>query len=546
MSARLDKVKLVKGEKWERQDPLDNLGVRTVDLVKDAIKEGKKELAKDLVDYYYFWETKLVLDANVDLVGGLPSYWMENYGEDTVYEVYRRMLGGNRPRTAPTERRDARPALDTPFDHAMNHALLMVRPHRMGKLDGTGGFVVEEYEDRWEVQWDPCYTGGRMRRGDQVSGTPPYTEAPYNYYVTKLPHTWTFGKFGLTGYCIHCYLMHALSSIESTGYLSQWVVAYPEDPWKPCPYIAYKELDWIPEEYYNKLGKTKPPVAKPIPKFKDVTKPIKVTHSHDLGPFWRVTDGEIWIHAVPRLKTAIDEGNNEKALRLIDALWAETASHHASYPITWNWRWIDLIVEQSGYSELYHALRSVYSPVQPPLAAGLPKPTKATLPSAEERVQKAATWGRGDLSGPNQEGTVRIIDEPDRIVMELNPCGSGGRGLMTIDKVDPIKQAVIEVAYGGGAGGVRGPYTGPPSNLGVTTVAHPVGWGKVGIPHICTRCCVHFEIDSLVRDGYLTTIIERPENATDPNCRWFFYKNLDDIPEKFYTRIGYKKPARQS
>ncbi len=127
--------------------------------------------------------------------------------------------------------------------------------------------------------------------------------------------------------------------------------------------------------------------------------------------------------------------------------------------------------------------------------------------------------------------------------MELNPCGSGGRGLMKIDNVDPIKQAVIEVvSYGTG---IRGPYTGPPSNLGVTTEAHPVGWGKVGIPHICTRCCVHFEIDSLVRDGYLTTIIERPENATDPSCRWFFYKDLDDIPEKFYTRIGYKKPARQ-
>ena len=46
MSERLDKVKLVKGHKWERMDPLDNIGVSTYALIKDAIHEGKNELAK--------------------------------------------------------------------------------------------------------------------------------------------------------------------------------------------------------------------------------------------------------------------------------------------------------------------------------------------------------------------------------------------------------------------------------------------------------------------------------------------------------------------
>ena len=44
---------------------------------------------------------------------------------------------------------------------------------------------------------------------------------------------------------------------------------------------------------------------------------------------------------------------------------------------------------------------------------------------------------------------------------------------------------------------------------------------------------------------YLTTVVERPANNTDPNCRWFFYKDLDDVPEEYYTRIGARKPARQ-
>ena len=56
MSERLDKLNLVKGYKWERMDPLDNIGVPTYALIKDAIEEGKNDLARDLIDYVYFWE----------------------------------------------------------------------------------------------------------------------------------------------------------------------------------------------------------------------------------------------------------------------------------------------------------------------------------------------------------------------------------------------------------------------------------------------------------------------------------------------------------
>jgi hypothetical protein len=549
MTKKLDKLNLVKGQKWERKDPIENLGIPTPELIKDAIKEGKNELAKDLVDYYYFWETKFVRDTNVDLVGGFPSYWMENYGEDNIYDVYKtllsRAMGRREPR--PPKRHDAPPVdeLATPFDYAVHHALMMVRPHRMGKMDGTEGFVINEYEDRWEILWDPCYTGGRMRRGDPISGAPPYTSAPYNYYVTKVPHTWTAGKVGLTGYCIHCYIMHALQDIEATGgYLGQWVVAYPENPWDPCPYIAYKDIDWIPEKYYTQLGKVKPKVTSPNPVPKN-SKLMRTIHSHNLGPFWRIKDGEQWIHVVPRIKTAIDNGDKAKATKLVDTMWAETANHHSWYPLTWNWQWIDFIVENYGYNELYHALRSIYSPMEPPLVAKDVKLTKDDIPGALERAQKAAAWGRGDMSGPEQEGSVKMIDEKDRIVMELNPCGSGGRAIMKIDKVDDIRRAAGKEVFATERMLLRNPMTEPPFSMGVTKEAHPVCWNKVGIPSICTRCCVHFEIDAYTRTGYLTTVIDRPANATDPSCRWYFYKELDDVPEKYYNEIGAVKPKPQ-
>lgn len=162
MSARLDNLKLVKGFKWDRQDALDNQEVPTYELIKDAIRENKLDLARDLIDYVYFWELKFVRDAGVDLVGGFPQYIMTNYGEEGLYPIYRMLLLRQRGLSdwpvPPIGMHQM-----TALDYAMQHALWMVRPHRMGRNDGTGGFVLEEYDDRWEVIWDPCYTGGRTK-----------------------------------------------------------------------------------------------------------------------------------------------------------------------------------------------------------------------------------------------------------------------------------------------------------------------------------------------------------------------------------------------
>lgn len=533
MSKQLDKVKLVKGRQWERQDPLDTIGVSTNTLIKEAIQEGKNKLAKDLIDYFYWWETKIVKDTNIDLSNGLGSFFMASYGEHDLYEdlmtVMKRGFGLTSWPPKQAKKRDV-PGLGA----ALEHAGEMVRTNRMGKNDGIGGFTIEEYEDRYEVLWDPCYSGGMARRGDPTLCTPPRTGTPYNYAVNKEPHTWTGGRTGMMGWCLHCPVLHELMEIEHTGgYLSQWIVGY-KDPWAPCSYICYKEVDWVPEEYYTRLGRTKPKVTSPIPKFKDTTKPINVKHSDELGP--------AYISTVRKVKEAIDAGNKKEALQLADQLHAEMAIRLPTPPLMLAWAWMDIIVDKYGYSELYHALRSVYSPMEPPLAPDEPRPTKAQLPTALERARKAALWGRGDRSGPDGS-SVTIIDEPDRIVMELKPCGSGGRSLMTIDKMDEVSETLAKEFKAPGL--TRGPLTGPPWNLGVTTEAHPVAWGKVGIPHLCTRCCVHFEMAAIARHGYLTTVIDRPANGTDPNCRWYFYKDLDDVPEEYYTRIGARKPARQ-
>jgi hypothetical protein len=41
--------------------------------------------------------------------------------------------------------------------------------------------------------------------------------------------------------------------------------------------------------------------------------------------------------------------------------------------------------------------------------------------------------------------------------------------------------------------------------------------------------------------GFPVKITDYQDDPEAP-CRWFFYKNANDIPEEYYTRIGMEKP----
>jgi hypothetical protein len=52
-------------------------------------------------------------------------------------------------------------------------------PGRLGDL------VVVDEGDRYVLSFDPCGTGGRMRRGDELTGSPPRSGPPYGFGFTR-------------------------------------------------------------------------------------------------------------------------------------------------------------------------------------------------------------------------------------------------------------------------------------------------------------------------------------------------------------------------
>ena len=71
-------------------------------------------------------------------------------------------------------------------------------------------------------------------------------------------HDWTWGKKGVCLYCAHCSLVNEILPIEHYGKPGR-VTEYPENPGDPCVWYIYKNPDDIPEEFYTRIGKTKPP-----------------------------------------------------------------------------------------------------------------------------------------------------------------------------------------------------------------------------------------------------------------------------------------------
>jgi hypothetical protein len=124
-------------------------------------------------------------------------------------------------------------------------------PGRLGDVE------VSDEGNRWIISFDPCGSGGRMRRGDPLKGDPPRTDAPYNFGVSSRPHDWTWGQTGVCYYCAHCAIVNEQLAIDTYGDPIR-VTDYPRDPNHPCRWIIYKNVEDIPEEYYTRVGRRKP------------------------------------------------------------------------------------------------------------------------------------------------------------------------------------------------------------------------------------------------------------------------------------------------
>jgi len=245
---------MLKFEKWElikrkiRQDDVKDLGIPTADMVCREIDAGNLEVAKELSQYVVH-ESKALHDLFCDWTYDIFDKVAKRYGEEAMHELLRET------QSTWMMKRTWKGLLGmTPFQRLILNAEIF-RAHRCGPRQ-MGELVITEDREKYTLSFDPCGSGGRMRRGDPINGTPSRLGKPYNFGKTSKPYSWSWKQKGVPYYCIHCAVNESLM-IEWGGW-PLWVTMYDPDPEKPCGVIFYKKPEYIPEKYWTRLGFEKP------------------------------------------------------------------------------------------------------------------------------------------------------------------------------------------------------------------------------------------------------------------------------------------------
>lgn len=224
-------------------------GANTYTKLKALIAAGRKEDALELVDYLHI-EGKGLHDLYCDWTYADLEYVAKKFGEEEIYPMLRnaksvlsRVFYGRVPQLTVEE-------TVLFFAEAM-------RAHRTGPGE-LGDFVLREEPKRYVMEFDPCGSGGRMRRVGELDRTPPRTGPPLNLGRTQKPYPWCWSKVGVPYYCIHCCVWHEIMAIEAQGYPTK-ITEYSDDPDMPCVWIFYKDPEMIPENYFTRIGMKKDP-----------------------------------------------------------------------------------------------------------------------------------------------------------------------------------------------------------------------------------------------------------------------------------------------
>ncbi len=231
-----------------RNETLSGLGTSTWVRIKEAIRESRLEDALDLVDYL-LPEGKRLHDTMCDWVYSTLDFIARISGEESVYQAIR--YAGETIR---------RPYFQHVQGLAVEERVYLqaegMRTHRSGPGE-LGNIEIVEEKERYVISFDPCGSGGRMRRTGQLDGIPPRTGSPFNFGVTSRPYPWSWGKAGVPYYCLHCCIWSEILPIEWSGYPVR-ITDYTEDPEEPCRFFFYKDPRQIPEHYFQRIGKKKP------------------------------------------------------------------------------------------------------------------------------------------------------------------------------------------------------------------------------------------------------------------------------------------------
>jgi hypothetical protein len=249
------------GSPWHPRRQWNTCLTHVEEFVALAHRERLNEALAKLDEFKETW--RRCHDRDVDHVYGLMSEIKTRCGEAAIGEMYQRVL------LPLFSWRYEKFDIDRhPWDEALETLMLVACEAMRGHLVGperTGDFELVEEEDRYILRFDPCGSGGRTVRGDWLENTPPRMEPPYNWKVSEEEKSWNHYAKGVCLYCSHCIVLMEEMPIDRFGYPVRVIdpPVYPDTNRDPavrqkCQWQMFKDPTKVPEEYYTRVGRTKP------------------------------------------------------------------------------------------------------------------------------------------------------------------------------------------------------------------------------------------------------------------------------------------------
>jgi hypothetical protein len=225
------------GNRLFTDEELREMERRTLDVVQEAIEQGDKQKAKDLVQRMYK-EFNHLHDGYMFWATGLLTYIYQNYGIESV-EKAERFAHTIEGKTV------FKPPEETDVRSLVTHLASSLRGHLQP-------LTIEEDDEKIVLTMKPCGSGERIiELGGYEAGLAKVEE----------PHRITWGIKDFPIYCVHCPIMETLA-FEATGDLQPVHLVNETKKHGFCHFAYYKDPANIPEEYYRRLGKEKPPVSR--------------------------------------------------------------------------------------------------------------------------------------------------------------------------------------------------------------------------------------------------------------------------------------------
>lgn len=225
------------------------------------------------------------------------------------------------------------------------------------------------------------------------------------------------------------------------------------------------------------------------------------------------TPDTLGLLALPGLERAAGRGDRAGAAAALEALWWEYLVPH-DFVVAWVQDLLTAIAAQGGEDAVLRAVERTYEGAYKARYAGWD-----AMPP-ELRLALSVEGMRGHLSGPGRKGDVEVVEEPDRYVMRLEPCGSGG-----------------VLRFGDPATGA-GPY----GTGGVSRERHPWTGGRAGVLWYSAHCPIVMEWLTARDRGVPMRPLDPPERAGEP-CRWYVYKAPGLTRPEHFLRLGLPAPG---